>query len=126
MPVVYTSGSLALASLESLVHLGGLGLPADMMAVPCDLPDGLRVTVVEESDLPKNWRRFPSPEPLRKIGDDWLRKGVTAVLSVPSAVVPPERNFLLHPAHPEMDRIGIGRAFPFRFDPRLKEAKPGS
>jgi RES domain-containing protein len=125
-PVVYTSATLSLASLETLVHLGGLDLPPDLMAIPCDLPDGLRITVVEENDLPRNWRRYPAPERLRRIGDEWLRKGITAVLSVPSAVVPPERNYLLHPGHPEMERIDVGRAFAFRFDPRLRAGQPGS
>jgi RES domain-containing protein len=40
-------------------------------------------------------------------------------LSVPSAVVPPERNYLLNPAHRDFTKIRIGKPEPFHFDPRL-------
>jgi RES domain-containing protein len=41
------------------------------------------------------------------------------VLSVPSAIVPEERNYLLNPAHPEFSRITIARPAAYRIDPRL-------
>jgi RES domain-containing protein len=52
-------------------------------------------------------------------GSRWLRAKRTAVLEVPSAIVPSESNYLLDPLHPEFRRIRIGRAIPFAFDPRM-------
>ncbi len=106
--------------METLVHLGGLELPDDLYALPAELPEDLRVTIVETSRLPRGWRKYPAPEALREIGDEWLRAGITAALSVPSAVIPGERNYLINPLHPEMERIVVGRAERFEFDPRVR------
>jgi RES domain-containing protein len=46
---------------------------------------------------------------------------VTAVLAVPSAVIPHELNYLLNPRHPHFKRIRVGRPEPFSFDPRLRK-----
>jgi RES domain-containing protein len=48
-----------------------------------------------------------------------VQASTSAVLSVPSAVVPAERNYLLNPAHPDFERIEMGEPRPFRFDQRL-------
>jgi RES domain-containing protein len=40
--------------------------------------------------------------------------------SVPSFVVPSERNYLLNPNHSAFAGILFGPPEPFRFDPRLK------
>lgn len=43
----------------------------------------------------------------------------TAVLSVPSAVVPAERNVLINPRHPDFARIIIGAPQSLQTDTRL-------
>jgi RES domain-containing protein len=45
----------------------------------------------------------------------------TAVLSVPSAIVTDERNYLLNPAHADFQHIIFLASQPFQFDPRLKQ-----
>lgn len=119
-PMVYTSASLALASLELLVHLSEQDLPEDLFAIPAEIPDALQVRLVEPGDLPKNWRSTPAPAKCRAVADAWLAAGASAVLSVPSALIPQERNFLLNPLHAGMGRVKIGKAQRFRFDPRLR------
>ena len=74
---------------------------------------------VTQEQLPRRWRRFPAPASLQAFGDTWLEAGETAVLAVPSAVIPIEKNYLLNPAHPEMKSIQIGLPQRFRFDLRL-------
>jgi RES domain-containing protein len=69
--------------------------------------------------LPADWRTFPPPPALARIGEQWLRASRTAVLSVPSVVIPHERNLVLNPTHREFARLSIGRSEPFSFDPRL-------
>jgi RES domain-containing protein len=71
---------------------------------------------VIREQLPRGWRRFPAPASLQKLGDAWLEAGETAVLAVPSAVIPMEKNYLLNPSHPEMKGIQIGTPQPFRLD----------
>jgi len=59
------------------------------------------------------------PRVARARGKFWLRGGRTAVLEVPSAIVPSEKNYLLNPGHPDFRRIRLGRALPFVFGPRM-------
>ena len=53
------------------------------------------------------------------IGEQWFRASRTAVLSVPSVVIPHERNFALNPIHRAFRQLLIGRSESFSFDPRM-------
>lgn len=117
--VVYTSGSLSLAALELFVHVDIDIAPADLMAIQADVPDSLTIEAIKIESLPKDWRRYPAPETLKDIGTAWAAKASTAILAVPSAVIPGERNYLLNPAHRDFKRIRIHKPTPFRFDPRM-------
>lgn len=69
--------------------------------------------------LPRNWRAYPGPPILRELGDEWLDGAESAVLRVPSAVIPQEHNFLLNPAHPEAAWFRVVSRSRFVLDPRL-------
>lgn len=43
----------------------------------------------------------------------------SAVLAVPSVIIPQETNYLLNPQHPDFKKIKIGKPEDFGFDPRL-------
>ncbi len=118
--VVYASDSLALAALELLVHAEPALLPEDLVSVAADVPGGLRVEALAPGDLPRDWRRHPAPEALADLGTAWARAGRTAVLAVPSALVPRERNFLLNPAHPDFKKIRTQAPQAFALDSRLR------
>jgi RES domain-containing protein len=115
--VVYVSATLALALVETLVHISSGVLPA-YTAVPIQFDDAL-VTALDASDLPADWRDDPAPRSTRAIGDAWVLMASSAVLRVPSVVVPTEFNYLLNPKHPDFARGRIGLPMPFPFDPRL-------
>jgi RES domain-containing protein len=117
--VVYVSETLSLAALELLVHCDPALLPDDLVSVRAEIPDGLAITRVEVEGLPRGWRRSPPPDALAAIGTDWARGASSAALSVPSALVPGERNLLLNPAHPDFRRIRVGKPEPFSLDSRL-------
>src|SRR5207237_4220285 len=114
----------AAASLCALeVHPHSAMLPTDMTVVQARMPNSLSIQTVEESDLPPNWS---SPVPSKKTQDlatVWVKSGATAVLCVPSVIVPSERNYLLNPAHPDFARIRFFPARSFTFDRRLKPAR---
>jgi RES domain-containing protein len=118
-PVVYTSGSLALACLEVFVHVSPSEAPGDLVSVAAEIPDGLPITRVSVTQLPAEWRRYPPPESLAELGEDWVRRRRTAVMMVPSVVVPPESNYVLNPGHEDFRRIRVARPEPFRLDERL-------
>jgi RES domain-containing protein len=116
--VVYLAQSQSLAALEMLVHLDSGELLKYYVAIPLTF-DARLVSSIDSSSLPKNWRAYPAPKRLQKIGDTWVSDGKSALLRVPSVIVPSESNFLLNPDHPDFDKLGIGAPLRFRFDPRL-------
>lgn len=116
--VVYLSESKALAALEMLVHLEAADALKHYQVCRVTFDDSL-VERVDPATLPKAWRKDPPPRAVQRLGDEWVAAACSAVLQVPSAIVPTERNYLLNPAHPDMRRITIGPPESFRFDRRL-------
>lgn len=117
--IVYTSATLSLAALELLVHVDRDLLPSDLVQIEFDLPDDLQVGRIEARTLPSHWRRHPAPAALQRIGASWIEQGKTAILRVPSAVIPDEDNYLLNPAHPAIERIKVVGRRAFVLDHRL-------
>ena len=120
-PIVYAASSAALAALEVLVHVDPLDAPDDLRLLTIELPDDLGVERVDAADLPAHWTAVPAPDELAALGSDWLMSRRSAALSVPSAVIPIERNLLLHPRHPDIARGRVVDDPPFTFDPRLPD-----
>jgi RES domain-containing protein len=56
----------------------------------------------------------------RLIGSAWLGSRSSALLRVPSAIVPEAWNFLLNPQHPDAAAFRIERSYDYPFDLRLK------
>jgi RES domain-containing protein len=117
--VVDTSGSLSLAALELFVQLDIDIVPPNLVAILAEVPDSLTIDTVKSASLPKNWRAYPAPEALKDIGTTWAARASAAILGVPSAAIPEERNYLLNPAHADFKRIRVHRPVAFRFDPRM-------
>jgi len=118
--VVYVSGSLALAQLEYLVRAGIHHPPTDVVSIGATIPDDVAIESVQTIRLPRDWRRFDPPhQELRAIGDRWVSTGRTAVLRVPSAIVPAEHNFLLNPRHHDFVRVAIEKEMDVDLDVRL-------
>lgn len=120
--VVYTSASLALAALETYVHLpSSLNLPRNLVAGAAEIPDTLPREIIPINELAREWNSMPPPDELKRIGSDWLRRNQSVILVVPSAIIPDEANYLLNPAHPDFDQIIIGQPQPFQYDPRMRK-----
>lgn len=115
--VVYTSASLALAAIETFIHLGDDSLHIRFVYFKIEIPDAVGVQHCVRA--PPNWRAEPPQEESMRCGSAWLRANRMAVLEVPSAIVPSEKNYLLNPRHADFRRIRMGRALPFVFDPRM-------
>jgi len=116
--IVYTAASLSLATLEFFVNLEP-GEPPALVAISADIPESVRVELLETEALPPDWRRIPVPPSSQRIGARWVLSNSSAVLPVPSVVIPSERNCLLNPAHPDFKKIRIGKPEPFSLDQRM-------
>jgi RES domain-containing protein len=120
--VVYTSSTLSLAMLELLVQ--DQPLRARYSAIAADIPSELAIERLGLERLPSDWPAPAAIETLRAIGGEWAAGLATAVLAVPSAVIPIETNYLLNPRHPDFARIAIGEARELVTDLRLVKDQP--
>lgn len=76
--------------------------------------------------LPSDWQDNPSPPSTADIGNQWIESQSSAVLSVPSVIIPRERNFLLNVTHKDSQRIisTAKQLTPFNLDSRLTPHPP--
>jgi RES domain-containing protein len=119
LPVVFASATLSLAALERFVHTDPDLEAVDLVAISTEIGAGVAIETVDAGDLPQDWRTYPAPPALAAIGERWLEAARTAVLSVPSAVIPHERNFILNPTHSDFAKLKTHKAEAFSFDPRM-------
>lgn len=117
-PVIYASQTASLAALEVLVHYSAL--PKDFILTEILVPENLAVVRWEAKSLPPGWDANVVISETQNLGETWIQSGKSALLSVPSCVIPREQNFILNPAHPAFRRIKFLPSVPFAFDPRLK------
>lgn len=117
-PAVYTSESRALSLLEVLAGLQSPHAMQEYVLIPALFDEAL-VTDLNPSRLPRGWRRSPPPSATQRIGDEWVTGLRSAVLRLPSVIVPEENNYLLNPEHPDFERIEIGEPVAVVIDPRL-------
>ena len=109
-PAVYCAGSAALAVLEVRVHLD---LPLDL------LPEDYRLFAVETRDAEFEDAPPQAVETARAFGDAWLASGRSAILRVPSIILPEEWNVLINPLHAHAQHIQVISRRPCLFDSRL-------
>jgi len=117
--LVYTSESTALALLEYYVHADSAFLPTDVAIASIHMPDDVSRKEILIGDLPPDWRTYPAPVQLSRIGEGWAKSGESLLLFIPSVVVPKERNVLINPGHPLMKDVSIIDVEDYSFDERL-------
>lgn len=116
--VVYASQSRALAMLEVLAGLQ-TSRPLGAYVLVEMRFSGSLVRTVDPADLKPGWDALPPTHVSQSIGDAWLAAAESAVLRVPSVVVPEESNYLLNPTHPDFAGVEIGEAVGVTWDPRI-------
>jgi RES domain-containing protein len=114
--LVYASTSVALACLETLVHMQMLARSEERWLFTIEIPDRF---VEELRDLPRGWDAEPATAVSREAGDRWIKEQRSVALLVPSVVVPVEQNGLINPRHPQFRLDWVQRPERFRYDPRL-------
>lgn len=123
IPVIHTAQTVALATLEFLVHQKSLPRGnKNVSLVIYDLPEEAPFEKVEIDGLPEGWDHYPPSTGLWKIGQEWVERNRAVALLVPSAVlsVSTEQNVLINPAHPAFSQFRLLDIKPFRFDERLQ------
>lgn len=118
--IVYASPSLALAVLETFVHLASGGLPLNRFVVRLDIPDALMQIANVVDTPPVGWDAEPAGGTSIAVGERWVRSASTAILRVPSIIVPEELNVLINPAHPDALQIKAQKIRRFVYDARMR------
>lgn len=119
--VVYCSESRALACLETVVHLNAGGLPFNRYLVEIEVPDDVWASAetADASSLPVGWDAEPAGLTSIRFGSAWAAGLRSALMLVPSVIVPEEQNVLINPAHPDASRIKARKRRKWLYDPRL-------
>ena len=117
LPMIYTAECRSLALLEMMVQDDPLR--ARYLLIPAFVTSDVSLRELEAAELGGDWRALSARDKLQAIGNDWLQERETCILSVASAVVPAERNFLINPLHPDFSKISIGEAEYLETDVRL-------
>lgn len=120
--IAYLSTSIALALVENLVHFELGMMPPEMILITVEIPNDITTESLET--LPDDWNSPDDAPGCRAAGDEWVRSMHSALLLVPSVIVPKEYNILLNPSHPDSTRLTINTE-PFPIDPRLHRSRPG-
>lgn len=120
-PMVYTSGSISLACLETVVHLAAGDLPLNRDLVSIEVPDDVwrAATILKPRD-DVGWDAIPAGMVSLDAGSQWAAPKTSALLLVPSVIVPEESNILINPAHPEVARIQAKKLRRWTYDARLR------
>jgi len=115
--VVYLSETLSLAAFEILVHAASTAILQPYQFLKVEVPEDL-IMALDDNVLPPDWKE-PFNYALQSIGDDWIGSDQSLGLSLPSAVIPGERNVILRPTHPDFKQVRVGTIEPFSFDDRI-------
>jgi RES domain-containing protein len=118
--MLYTAGTRALACLENVVHRNSRGLNQLFKTMVIEVPDDVHIESIQAEDLPEGWHEFDFYHVTQQLGDAWLDGMKSALLAVPSAIIPAEQNYLFNPQHPDFQKIKLLRTEDFVFDPRIK------
>lgn len=122
IPLVYTSSSISLAILESLVHFSFNMAPHDMSIATIYIPDNIfesSVDIKSFGKLPNSWNEnLPNPKTQQFI-KKWINNKNSLILKVPSAINSREFNYLINPLHKDINLIILQDIVPFSFDKRL-------
>lgn len=119
--VVYTSSSIALACLETIMHLKQGGLPLNRYLVKISVPLAIWTSRNEltPAAAPVGWDAEPAGKVSLDFGDGWIDGGASALLLVPSMIVPEEYNVLINPAHADAKGITTQKVRKWLYDPRI-------
>ena len=119
--MVYAASSRALACLETVVHLNSSGLPLNRYLVEILVPDDLHVAAraAKPTAWPVGWDAEPAGRASIEVGTRWASRNSSAILLVPSVIVPEEDNLLINPAHPDAHRVMARKVRKWPYDPRM-------
>ncbi|MQR01457.1 RES family NAD+ phosphorylase [Glaciimonas soli] len=119
--LLYCAENIALACLETFVHVKSAGLPLNRYLVRIEIPDPVWKAAIQVTaeNAAIGWDAIPTGKISLDAGDAWVNKGISALLLVPSVIIPEERNILINPLHPDAKSITASKVRKWLYDPRM-------
>lgn len=118
-PAIYTASTLSLAVLEILVGFSQQGISNDFVAFELQLKKNIALKEISAKTLPKYWQKYPAPYEIQTMGNAILQSEEPLVLSVPSSVIPIERNYLFKADFFKELVLAVSKPLLLPLDPRL-------
>jgi len=106
-PVVYCAPTIAMAVLETAAHIDDGGLPLNRYLVEIDVAETLwaRHEDTRAATLPATWGAIPAGQASVRFGSRWLAAMRSAIITLPSVIVPEEPIALINPRHADARTI---------------------
>ncbi len=115
---LYTSERISLAVLEKFVHAQGREDMAGLMLLQIEIPDeGDLIYHVDVSRMAGDWA--DNFDYSQWLGEQILEEPSMTAFSVPSAIVPSERNVIINPRATNFDAVKFLKPVVFVVDSRL-------
>lgn len=115
--VVYAAQSRPMAVLETAAHIDSAELPLNRFLIRLSVPAAVWKSrkTLRTKDLDPSWRAIPAGKASEDIGSQWYQAGSSALLLVPSVIIPEEWVVLLNAQHASAKSISaaIERAFEY-------------
>jgi RES domain-containing protein len=119
--LLYAADSIALACLETVVHLSGPDpLPLNRYLIKIDIPPAAwKVRTRFNASLHSGWDALPAGLVSLDWGTRWAQGVHSLIAEVPSIVVPEEHNILINSSHPDAAKLLVRKVRKWTFDIRL-------
>jgi len=117
--MLYCGTNISLAVLETFVHLNAGGLPLNRYLVEIEAPDDVWKRAVDMRHPPIGWDAIPAAAISLDTGDSWVKANNSALMIVPSVIVPEEYNVLINPLHPDARKLKARKLRKWTYDARL-------
>jgi RES domain-containing protein len=119
--MLYASPTIALAVLETLVHLGARDLPLNRYLVKLNVPSALWKSASKaDPALLVGWDALPAGKVSIDWGSNWCAAQSSAIAFVPSVIVPEEFNVVINPRHPDAGKITAKKIRRWQYDSRVR------
>jgi RES domain-containing protein len=72
----------------------------NMAVIAAEIPDDIEIPAATFDDIPADWNAPMPSTSTKNFGTGWAKMQRHLAFSVPSVIVPDERNYLINPLHP--------------------------
>jgi RES domain-containing protein len=114
VPMVYCADHPSTALLEILVHLNPNRMPETYQLIEVNVEPEI---AVEVRTLRHGWQEDSSYT--RSIGTEFVAENKSALMRVPSVIMPQAFNYLINPGHADAEKMTLVQTWRYPFDSRL-------